>query len=366
MSKVFESASLDRASPIRSLQLIGSKSFGGAERWVQRFSLALQQMGQPTEIGVRRGYELDQDRWGGVKRHALAMRSVWDPVSRWEVGRLIKHLQPDIVQTYMGRATRLTHIDHGAGPVHVARLGGYYKLDGYRHAHAWIGNTKGICDYLIRNGFPAERIFHIYNFYEPGDNQGERQSREAWGIPRHAWVIMTPGRQVPVKGHSYLLDAMSRLPAEIHGRPLWLVLLGEGPLQRSLQQQAHSLGIEERLIWTGWQSNPTPFYHLCDLVVFPSLDRETFGNVILEAWAYNRPLVTTAFRGAREIVSEEDNGIMAPCENANALAQAIETTLRDEALMNSLVISGRNELKRVFSKTAVLSQYIELYRNLIG
>jgi hypothetical protein len=108
----------------------------------------------------------------------------------------------------MGRATRLTHIEQGAGQVHVARLGGYYKLDGYKHAHAWIDNTKGICDYLVQNGFPSEPIFHIYNFYEQDDNLGVRLSREAWGIPPYAWLLMAPGRQVPVKGYTYLLDAM--------------------------------------------------------------------------------------------------------------------------------------------------------------
>jgi glycosyltransferase involved in cell wall biosynthesis len=356
----------DHESPIPSLQLIGSKSFGGAERWVQRFSQALQQLGQPTELGVRRGYELDRDRWGGLVRHPLAMRTVWDPLSRQEVSRLIKRLQPAIVQTYMGRATRLTRLKPGDGPVHLARLGGYYKLDGYRHAHAWIGNTKGICDYLVRNGFPAERVFHIYNFYEPGDDPGRPESREAWGIPHDACLLMTPGRQVPVKGHRYLLEAMSRLPAEINGRPLRLMLLGDGPLQKSLQQQARSLGIEERLIWAGWQANPTPFFRLCDLVVFPSLDRETFGNVILEAWAYDRPLVATAFRGAREVVTPNETGVVAPCEDAPALAQAIERTLRDEVLMGDLVSAGRSELQRVFSKSAVMAQYMALYRKLIG
>jgi glycosyltransferase involved in cell wall biosynthesis len=325
-------------------------------------------MGQPTEIGVRSGFELDRDHWDGLVRHPLAMRTVWDPLSKLEVTRLIKRLQPDIVQTYMGRATRLTRIGKRAGPVHLARLGGYYKLDGYRHAHAWIGNTKGICDYLVRNGFPSERIFHIYNFYEKDESPEHTgaESRKAWGIPQDAWLLMTPGRQVPVKGHRYLLEAMSRLPAEIGGRPLRLMLLGDGPLQKPLQAQARSLGIEERLIWAGWQSNPAPFFRLCDLVVFPSLDRETFGNVILEAWAYGRPLVATAFRGAREVISPDENGVVVPCEDAKALAQGIERTLRDQVLMNAMVSAGRNELEQVFSKSAVMSQYIALYRQLTG
>jgi glycosyltransferase involved in cell wall biosynthesis len=109
-----------------------------------------------------------------------------------------------------------------------------------------------------------------------------------------------------------------------------------------------------------------PFFRLCDLVVFPSLDRETFGNVILEAWAYDKPLVTTAFRGAREIVTPNETGVVAPCEDPSALAQAIELTLRDEVLRGDLVSAGRRELQRMFSKSAVMAQYIALYQKLTG
>ena len=101
---------------------------------------------------MRNGYELDADHWQGLTRHCLPMRIVGDPISRLEVSRLIGRRRPHIVQTYTGRATRLTRLSRQNESVHVARLGGYYKVGGYRHAHAWIGNTKGICDYLVAAG----------------------------------------------------------------------------------------------------------------------------------------------------------------------------------------------------------------------
>ncbi|MCU7946525.1 MAG: glycosyltransferase, partial [Candidatus Thiodiazotropha sp. (ex Cardiolucina cf. quadrata)] len=256
---------------IHSLQLIGSKSFGGAERWFQRFSLALAEIGHPTEIGVRRGHELDGDHWSDLNCHALPMRTVWDPLSRLEVSRLVKRLQPDIVQTYMGRATRLTHLTHADGAIHVARLGGYYKLNGYRHAHAWIGNTKGIRDYLLQAGFPKERVFHLYNFAElPEPGPASADLKAQLGIPDDAWVLMTPGRFVPFKGHRFLLDALARLPASLAGRPVWQVILGDGPLKDALHEQAKRSGVENRIVWTGWQLDPDSYYRLADLIVFPS------------------------------------------------------------------------------------------------
>ncbi|MCU7815865.1 MAG: glycosyltransferase [Candidatus Thiodiazotropha sp. (ex Rostrolucina anterorostrata)] len=352
---------------IHSLQLIGSKSFGGAERWFQRFSLALAEIGHPTEIGVRRDHELDGDHWSDLNCHALPMRTVWDPLSRLEVSRLVKRLQPDIVQTYMGRATRLTHLTHADGAIHVARLGGYYKLDGYRHAHAWIGNTKSICDYLLQAGFPKERVFHLYNFTElpePGPVPADLKAQ--LGIPDDAWVLMTPGRFVPFKGHRFLLDALARLPASLAGRPVWQVILGDGPLKDALHEQAKRSGVENRIVWTGWQLDPDSYYRLADLIVFPSTYAEPFGNVIIEAWGYKKPLVTSASMGAIEVVKDGEDGLLFECENSQALAMAIERALREDELREAMALSGYKRASLEFGREPIMQAYIELYRHLLN
>ena len=353
-------------SKIHSLQLIGSKSFGGAERWFQRFSLELADMGHPTEIGVRKGCELDGDHWSGLARHPLSMRTVWDPLSRHEVGRLVKRLRPQIVQTYMGRATRLTHLSGAADAVHVSRLGGYYKADGYRHADAWIGNTKGICDYLLKAGFPKHRVFHIYNFAElPEPGPAPEGLKARLGIPEDAWVLMSPGRFVPFKGHRYLLDGLAKLPERVAGRPVWQVILGDGPLKQDLHRQAKQNGIERRIVWTGWQLNPDPYYRLADLIVFPSTNAEPFGNVIIEAWGYAKPLVTSASMGAREVVRHGQDGLMFECENPQSLAQNIEQALKDDRLRAEMAETGCQRAVKEFGREPIMRTYVELYRDLI-
>ncbi|MET0122207.1 MAG: glycosyltransferase [Candidatus Thiodiazotropha sp. 6PLUC9] len=351
---------------IKSLQIIGSKTFGGAERWFQRYALALAEMGHPTEIGVRSGSELDGDHWSNLSRHPLGMRTVWDPISKNEVSRLVKQQQPQIVQTYMGRATRLTHLPKNSAAMHISRLGGYYKVDGYRHADAWIGNTKGICDYLIEAGFPSKQVYHIYNFAElPQAGPAPEGLKAQLGIPQDAWVLMSPGRFVPFKGHRYLLDALSKLPTEIAGRPVWQVILGDGPLQEDLHQQAQQLGIDQRIIWTGWQLNPDPYYRLADLIVFPSTNAEPFGNVIIEAWGYAKPLVTSASMGAREVVQHGEDGLMFECENPRSLAQNIERALKEDSLRTGMANRGHQRAQQEFAREPIMQTYLELYRELI-
>lgn len=350
-----------------SLQVIGSKAMGGAEHWFIRFAKALAARRLPAELVVRRDSALDGMDLGGLPVHPLPFRTVWDPLSRAALTRTIRGRKPEIVQTYMGRATRLTRLTPGRGPVHIARLGGYYKLTPYRHAHAWIGNTKGLCDWMIASGLPSRQVHHLYNFAdEPGpvDPADLSDLRSTLALPDDAWILLALGRLVPVKGHVHLLHALSLLPAAIADRPLRLILLGDGPLGDELKTLARQLGIADRIIWAGWQDERDPYMALADLIVFPSLEQETLGNVILEAWAWSKPLLTARFRGAREIARDRSDALSVPCADPAALAAGIRELLSDDAARAEIAAAGRLRIDREFSRDAILDQYRDLYRRL--
>lgn len=353
----------------RAVHIIGSKQLGGAERFYLRLIQALHERGHDTTAFLRRGSEVVGEVPPGIPVVELPMRTVWDPLSKWEVRRAIARVAPQIVLTYMGRATRLTHIRPDSGMVHVSRLGGYYKLDGYRHAHAWIGNTRGLCDYMINYGLPATRVFHIYNFIDlpPAADPGRRAAmRAACGLADTDIVMVTAGRFVEVKGHRDLLAAIARLPARLDDRPLKLVMVGDGILGDALRDQAKQLAISDRIVWAGWQTDPGAYYDMADLVVFPSLDRETLGNVILEAWAHRRPLVTTLSRGAREITRHGEDAWCVPCNDPDALAAGIMTVLKDETLSAAMVEHGEHKVHRQFGQEAIVNQYSTLFDSLLA
>jgi len=350
-----------------SLQIVASKRLGGAEHWVQRFAAALAEQQADATVVVRAGSELAQMSMGGLSMRKLPFRTVWDPISRQAVGRLVSELRPDLVQTYMGRATRLTRLPRGV--VHLARLGGYYKLGPYRHAHAWVGNTRRLADWMIAQGLPAARVHHIYNFSGaacPRSADEIAALRASLGIPPDAWVMSALGRFVTMKGHRFLLQALARLPTEIDGRPWRMVLVGDGPLWMSLTRQAADLGIQDQLIWAGWRRSPGAYIQLADLIVFPSLEYEPFGNVILDAWAWRRPLLSTRFYGALEVLQHGKDAWCVPCEAPAALAEGMLRLLGDEALRAALVQSGAQRAIGEFGKEAIMARYLDLYRRLVG
>ena len=85
---------------------------------------------------------------------------------------------------------------------------------------------------------------------------------------------------------------------------------------------------------------------------------------MLEAWAHGRPLVTTLFRGAREIATHGVDAWCVPCDDPVALAEGLRQVIVDGSLRHALVAGGRATLARNFSETVVMSQYDALYRQL--
>ena len=258
---------------VRSLHIIGSRASGGAERFFARLSTALAETGNPVLAVTRPGAQLQGELGEKVEHRTIPMRNVWDLISVWQIRNIIADWRPDIVQTYMGRATRLTHLRRRSRPLHIARLGGYYPVRHYRHADAWVANTRGIVEHLIDEGLPARRVLQIPNFVNTPTAAGgaERERlRRALGVPETARVILGIGRLHASKGFADLLTAFSMLPAVLGRRPVFLIIVGAGPQERTLQGQADALGLEGRVRWLGWQAEPTPYYRLADLMVCPS------------------------------------------------------------------------------------------------
>jgi len=314
---------------VRSLHVIGGTALGGAERFFVRLVNALCQRNQAVAVVTVKGGEIDAAIDPGITRYPAPLFATWDRYSRWLINRAAKDFSAAVVQTYMGRATRITRLPANSTSVHLARLGGYYNLKGYRHAHAWVGNTRGIARYLVERGLPENRCFYIGNFVDtsvPASIDVLNGLRAEYRIPEQARLLLGLGRFHPNKGWSDLLDAFARLPAQTDGRALHLLMVGSGPLDAELRQQAKLLGIESRITWTGWQKDPAPWYQLADLFVCASR-HEPLGNVILEAWANRTLTVSTRSEGPLELMEDGVDGLLAPLQNPLALAEVIGTAL---------------------------------------
>ncbi len=355
-------------SELKTLHIIGSKALGGAERSFSRIVTALNRAGVRAEAVVRRGSAVPEILSADITTHQLPLRTVWDPLSRLEVTRLIRQTSPDIVQTYMGRATRLTHLPRGRRPIHVARLCGHYQPKHFTHAHAWVACTRWVADYLLAAGIPPAKLSIIPNFL-PALPQASIEdlagARSTWNLAEADLVVGAIGRLQRIKGFDVLIQAFARMPREIGGRRIVLAIAGEGELESSLKAQADQAGVSDRVQFLGWTNRPDLLLRLADVVAFTSRPNEGFGNVTLETWDAGTPLVTTRSKGALETTRHLETAWQVPCEDPAALAQGLEEVLRNNELASQLAAAGRVELASRYSESAVIGQFIELYNALI-
>jgi glycosyltransferase involved in cell wall biosynthesis len=330
----------------RLLQAIAGAEHGGAEEFFTRLALSLARIGLDQHLAIRQHAERAAIlRLGGITVTELPFRTWLD----WRTGpslrRLVREWQPDVVLTWMNRAT--VAMPRGRF-VRIARLGGYYDLKYYRRCNHLIGNTRDIVAYLVKQGWPADRAHYLPNFVE--NRMAAPVSRAGLATPDDAVVVLALGRLHRVKGFDVLLHAVARVPG-IH---LWLG--GDGPERAALTGLVRRLGIAGRVRFLGWRHDVPALMAASDLLVCPSR-HEPLGNVVLEAWAQHLPVIAAAAQGPRGLISHGRSGLLVPVEDADALAAAIALLARDPARRADLAAAGYAVFAADFAEAKVTAAY---------
>jgi glycosyltransferase involved in cell wall biosynthesis len=335
----------------RVLQAIAGAAHGGAELFFTRLASALQRVGEPQRVLIRRdSRRADTLRAAGVAVGELAFGGIFDLTTRRAFRREIDDWRPEIVLTWMSRATRLCPTGDFA---HVARLGGYYDLKYYRRCDHLIGNTRAIVDYAIGRGWPRERITYLPNFVP---DALARTGLPAAAAPvKQSPVALALGRLHPNKGFDLLFEAF----AATRNINLWIA--GDGPLRSHLERRATRLGIARRVHFLGWREDVPALLVSADLLICPSL-HEPLGNVVIEAWSAGLPVVATASDGPAALIENGENGILVPLPGTSgggpkALADAIERVCADPALRARLGSAGRRAYEAEFTEPIVVAGY---------
>ncbi len=336
----------------RLLQAIAGARHGGAETFFVRLATALNRAGETQRVLIRRNLARSQTlRAAGVGVGELAFGGPFDLSTRVGFRREIARWRPDIVLTWMSRATWLCP---RGDFVHVARLGGYYDLKYYRRCDHLIGNTRAIVDYAVTGGWPRERIHYLPNFVPDACAVGPRNGRTA-AAPANPPLGLAVGRLHPNKGFALLLEAL----AQTH--EVRLGIAGDGPLRGSLEQLADGLGIADRVSFLGWREDVPELLANADFLVCPSL-HEPLGNVVIEAWSAGLPVIATASDGPAGLIENEVSGLLVPLPDQpgggpRALSGAIDRLCRDPALRVRLGQAGRRVYEAEFTEEAVIAAY---------
>lgn len=214
---------------------------------------------------------------------------------------------------------------------------------------------------LIRQGVSPEKIEVVQHGIETEEflpllpAEKAREERLRLGLPPCGPVVGMIARFHSVKGHIYLLRAMTTVVKEFPDASLLLV--GEGPEKERICREALRLGLGERVVMPGTSYDRRLLFSVMDICVLPSL-MEGFGLFALEAMAAGRPVVATRVGGLPEVVGEA--GILVPPADERALAEAILYLLhnREEAKRR-----GEEGQKRAsqFSRRRSIEKLMEVF-----
>jgi len=338
------------------LHVIAGADEGGAEEFFVRLVLALQRREVPQSVAARIGRYSAALIRAGLAPTLAPFGGMLDFSTVPRLRRACDAFAPDVVLSWMSRATQFVSRARGTRNfVHAARLGGYYDLKYYRGCDHLIGNTPDIVDYLVRQGWAADRAHYIPNFVDETNAASAR--RGDFGTPDDAKLVLAAGRFHPNKAFDVLLRAMAELP----GVYLWLA--GDGDEHGNLQELAVDCGVAPRVRFLGWRTDVPALMNASNALACPSRI-EPFGNVIVEAWARSLPVVAAASAGPSWLIKSGDNGLLAPAGDASALAASLRSVLDDDALANRLAAAGRASYQREFGEEAVVRRYLDLFERI--
>jgi glycosyltransferase involved in cell wall biosynthesis len=332
---------------MRLLQAMAGARHGGAEAFFERFVLAMQRAGQEQLALVRHEERAARLAAGGVSTRTLRFGGALDLVTPWRFRAICREWRPDVVLTWMSRATSVCPRGEF---VHVARLGGYYDLRHYRGCDHLVGNTRDIVAWMVREGWPAERAHYLPNFVAV--SEAARLER-----PAGVTLALALGRLHRNKALDVLIDAVATLP-DLH---LWIA--GEGPERGALQARAAPLG--DRVRFLGWREDTGALLATADLLVCPSR-HEPLGNVVIEAWAAGRPVVAAASVGPAALIADGENGLLVPVDDAPALTRALRRLADDGTLAAGLAEGGRRAYEAEFTERAVVARWRRFLDGIAG
>ncbi len=341
---------------MRVLQTMAGAQHGGAEAFFERLAIGLKRAGITQKIIIRKDdNRAERLRAGGLDPVELPFGGMLDFQTPRKIKRLIAEFNPDIVLSWMNRATKMTPA--GKGYKLVARQGGFYDLKYYRQCDYIVGNTHGIVEYLIAEGWPEDRAKYLPNFVTI--EQGTPISRAAFSTPEDAPLLLSLGRLHTNKAFDTLLDAVAKL----EGVYVWIA--GEGPERPALENQARNLGIMDRVRFLGWQQDVSSLLAACDIYVCPSR-HEPLGNVVIEGWASHRPVVAAKAQGPLELIRHGSNGMLANIDDADNLADILNEVIGDKSLAQKIATAGLQSYEESFTEAVVVEQYLTFFKQIMG
>lgn len=237
-------------------------------------------------------------------------------------------------------------------------------------------NSEGLKSFILKEGFAKKDKVKIMgqgssngintSDFDPQtyDDNIKNELKEKLGISKEDFVFIFVGRLVSDKGINELVKAFKDLSNQKSNIKLLLV----GPLETELDplnpETIKEIEVNANILPVGYQNDVRPYFAISDALAFPSY-REGFPNVVMQAGAMGLPSIVSNINGCNEIIIEEENGLIIPPKNIEALKKAMLRLTEEEILREKLTSNAHSLISERFEQTILWEALLEEYQTLL-
>jgi len=355
-----------------------SNFFGGPERQIlghiatsrnaRHIVLTFIEHGAPNQL-------FDRCQQEGVSVKTISTQNPFNPSSIFKLWRSLQTTRPDvlcshgykpaILSLFAGFALKIPLVMFSRGNTgENTKVRFFENLEplAFRYAEVVVAFSNGHAKHLREVGIAKKRIRIIQNAIDISKMNDHvkraKIKRMEMGFSPEDLVIATAGRLSPEKAQEDLIMAYSRIQPQFPH--LELLLLGDGSLRRPLEQLVHGKDIPN-VHFLGFRRDIDEIMATVDVFVLPSLT-EGLPNVILEAFACKKSVVSTSVGGVPELVDHGINGLLVQPARPDLLAESIVKCISATDTMRKMGEAGFHKVKSEFTLEVQPTMLEEIYQ----
>jgi glycosyltransferase involved in cell wall biosynthesis len=216
-------------------------------------------------------------------------------------------------------------------------------------------------DALVRfENFPKDKIKVVYNGIDDSRYliQQDQNIKKSLGISEKSYILGTVARLDSIKNQKMMIRSLNIVR---HKYPeIFLIIVGDGPERKNLEQFTEELGLSSHVIFTGFREDTHRFYKIMNMFLLTSFSEGT-AMTLLEAMATGLPCIATDVGGNPEIVKDDETGFLIPSDNETVLAEKIIALLTDENMIKRMGKAGRRRFEENFTVEKMVCSYQSMY-----
>ncbi len=355
-----------------------SRSLGGLELSTIRIAQAMEKKSVSTVVIVPNSSPLEQ-RANDANLHVNTITphlKYGDISTALHLARVLKDQQIELVLLMQSRDIHLAAIASVITPqvklVFYQQMNSRYNKRDFIHTwiysklSLWISLTQSMKeDVLSYTRMPREKVkvvplgIDLLQF-DPS-HYDKNDARTSFGLSTNGYTIGVLGRLDKLKGQHVLLQAVPEVVKQ-HPNVTFLIAgdetAGEHGYKEYLMKLGRTLDIERYVKYVPFTEDVPRLMAALDVFVLPSFS-ETFGLVVVEAMAMERPIIATNAGGLPEIITNGKTGLLIKPRDATAVAWAIHRVLSDSDLRSSLGHLAREEALKRYDFDSCVNSLLE-------